>query len=266
MLADDAEILRFYYDLNETSPVQVISNYHRDPSDSWFDMHYAVEIGIVISGRMRREYLHHQKDIGPGQTWLCSIWEPHGFEIIEHPCEVLVFVADPAHLIHFNPFSFDLLRLFMIPPQKRPEISDTSAALELALRARERLVGNEHPNWAKLLFYELILMLDEQSESHEHIDYSYDDHKSIQPALRMVFEEKRLIKTAEAAQKCNLSASSFRNRFKELMGSSFADFALQYRLRGARAQLKNSNDTQQAIAKEWGFTDASHLHKYLKKL
>lgn len=266
MLSKDAEILHFHYDLNETNPVHVISNYHPDPSDSWFDMHYEVEVGIVISGRMMREYLHYQKEIGPGETWMCSIWEPHGFEIIEHPCEVLVFVADPAHLIHSNPFSFDLLQLFMIPADQRPVIHNTSRTIELVSKAKDLLLDNKRPNWAKLLFYELILLLNEQSRKSPHIDFSYDDHKSIQPALQMIFEEKRLIKTVEAARKCNLSSSSFRKRFKDLMGSSFSEFALQYRLRGARAQLKNSNATQQAIAVEWGFTDASHLHKYMHRL
>lgn len=47
------------------------------------------------------------------------------------------------------------------------------------------------------------------------------------------------------------------------MGSTFSDFALQYRVKGASFQLKNSNLTQEAVALNWGFSDASHLHKYL---
>lgn len=84
--------------------------------------------------------------------------------------------------------------------------------------------------------------------------------------MRLIFDEKRLITTEEAASVCNLSVTNFRNQFKDLMGSTFSEFALQYRVRGAAAQLKNTNLTQEAIALNWGFTDASHLHKYLNRL
>ncbi|MES2733926.1 MAG: hypothetical protein V4714_19415 [Bacteroidota bacterium] len=49
------------------------------------------------------------------------------------------------------------------------------------------------------------------------------------------------------------------------MRISFADFALQYRIRGAVAQLKHSHDTLESVALMWGFTDASHLHTYIGK-
>jgi len=266
MLAQDSEIRRYYFDLNESNPVHVISHYHDDPNDSYFDMHYEVELGIVTKGRMQREYLNYQKEVGPGETWLCGIWEPHGFEIVESPCEVVIFFADPAHLTHANPFSFDLLRHFMIPPSQRPDVKETTEMVDLALDAKNRLSDNSQPDWAKLILYKIILMLNDHYDADGEDNFYYEDYKSIQPALRMVFEEKRLIKTEEAAQQCKLSTTGFRNKFRDLMGSSFSEFALQYRVRGAKTQLQHSNATQQTVAKEWGFTDASHLHKYLEKI
>lgn len=266
MFDENSKIRRYYFNLNANNPVHVVAHYHNDPSDSYFDMHYEVELGIVVKGKMKREYLNHQKIIGPGETWLCSIWEPHGFTIEECPCEVVVFFADPTHLNHGNPFSFDLLRLFMIPPEKRPDSNQNQVMLELALKAKKKLLNNSKPNWAKLFFYEIILLLNDRYDEEGEMNYYFDDYQSIQPALKMVFEEKRLIKTSEAANKCKLSTSGFRNKFKYLMGSSFSDFALEYRVRGAKYQIKNSNTTQDVIAKEWGFTDASHLHKYLIKV
>ncbi len=89
--------------------------------------------------------------------------------------------------------------------------------------------------------------------------------KDIRNALKLVFDEKRLISTQEAASTCSMSVSKFRVIFKVLMHSSFSEFALKYRVGGAIEQLKNSNETQEAVALHWGFTDASHLHKYIKK-
>lgn len=266
MLYDDSKIRRYYFDLSESTPVHVISNIHEDADDSWFDMHYEVEVGIVIKGKMKREYLNYKYDIGEGQAWLCASWEPHGFEIIEHPCEVLVFVAEPAHLMHSSPFSFDLLQPFMTPPSKRPQVQQTSDMKSLALKAKEKINGDKNSDWAKLLFFEAMLLLNDQWNNETEIEFSYDNHQSIQPALRLVFEEKRLIRTKEAAKKCNLSLTAFKERFQDLMETTFSEFALQYRVRGAKSDLKNSNATQQTIAREWGFTDASHLHKYLNKL
>ena len=95
-----------------------------------------------------------------------------------------------------------------------------------------------------------------QKSNHGH-------RTSIQGALRLIFEEKRLITTKEAALACHMSVTKFTALFKDLMGSTFSDFALQYRVKGASFQLKNSNLTQETVALNWGFSDASHLHKYL---
>lgn len=91
----------------------------------------------------------------------------------------------------------------------------------------------------------------------------YGSRTSIQCALRLIFRERRLITTKEAASVCNMSVTKFTALFKDLMGSTFSDFALQYRIKGAASQLKNSDLTQEAVALNWGFTDASHLHKHL---
>ena len=90
-------------------------------------------------------------------------------------------------------------------------------------------------------------------------------HESIKNALKLVFDKRELISTSEAASVCHMSTTKFRVVFKNLMHCSFSDFALKYRVHSALAQLKNSNETQEATAMHWGFTDASHLHKCIKK-
>ncbi len=49
------------------------------------------------------------------------------------------------------------------------------------------------------------------------------------------------------------------------MDVSFLRFALEYRKKGAREELEKTNKTLENVAQNWGFTDASHLNRYLKK-
>ena len=123
---------------------------------------------------------------------------------------------------------------------------------------------SNNPDWAKLQFFQILLVLME-SWKVPKLKNDFRVRKNIRNALKLIFNEKRLVSTQEAASACRMSVSKFRYIFKILMHSSFSEFALKYRVRGAIDQLKNSNETQEAVALHWGFTDASHLHKYIKK-
>ncbi|SDK18210.1 AraC-type DNA-binding protein [Catalinimonas alkaloidigena] len=262
------EVSRFYFDLSEAKPIHVLVNRHQDLQDRWFDMHYEFEVGVLISGRMKRQYLAHERLLQPGEVWLCGMWEPHGFELLELPCELVVFVIDPRYVAGSQLLNRDVLTPFQleaaarpqIPPERRPEV------VALAQHAKALFERQVDADWAKLLFFQLMLLLLEHWQPPAQHVRNFALEESIQPALRLVFEERRLITTAEAARCCHLSQSGFRTRFQDLMGTSFSDFALQYRLRGALAQLKDRGDTLEAVAEAWGFADASHLHKYVRKV
>jgi len=266
-MINEADLKRFYFQLNEENPIQIILNEHDNDDEGWFDMHYELEIGVISKGKMRREYFGYEMEIGPGDVWLCNIWEPHGFEIIEAPCEVSVFVIDPNYLTNSKFLNRKVTDAFTVSPAHRPRVSANrkTKIMELADKVKQQFsVGND-ADWAKLYLFELLLHLTEGWEAPESDNYA-QNRDSIHGALRLMFEEKRLISTEEAASVCHMSVTNFRLQFKDLMGSTFSDFALQYRIRGAAAQLKNSNLTQEAVALNWGFTDASHLHKYLNRM
>ena len=78
----------------------------------------------------------------------------------------------------------------------------------------------------------------------------------------MVFENKKFITVEQAAGACNMSRNGFAKVFDMLMGISFADFALRFRLSGVASQLKHTDDCIETIANDWGFTDISHLHRH----
>lgn len=266
-MINEATLKRFYFQLNEEKPVQIIVNKHDSDDEGWFDMHYELEIGVISKGRMRREYFGYEMEIGPGDVWLCNIWEPHGFEILEAPCEVSVFVIDPDYLINSNFLNRKVMEAFTASPVNRPKVPATRKAKikELSDKVKKRFSLPEDADWSKLHLFELLLHLTEGWEVPKN-DSQSQNRESIHSALRLMFDEKRLISTEEAASACNMSVTNFRNRFKSLMGATFSEFALQYRVRGAASQLRNSDLTQEAVAINWGFTDASHLHKYLNRM
>lgn len=266
-MIDESALEYLSFDLNQLRPIHLMVNTHHDLAGHWFDMHYQFEVGIVIAGKMKRIFFDHEREIGPGEVWLCGMWEPHGFELIESPCEVVVFVIDPNYISGSKVLSKDILLPFQTAPAHRPTSPKEKfdQIIDLALKAKN-LSKEEESDWPKLLLFELFLLLLENWQAPIGLSKDFLLQQSIEGALRLIFQEKRLISTEEAAAACHMSTAKFRSAFKKLMNSSFSSFALEYRLRGALAQLSNSNETQESIAINWGFTDSSHLHKNINKL
>ena len=265
-MINDYDLQRFDFGLNEAKPVHVILNTHKDFNDHYFDMHYEFELGVVINGRMKRQYIDCQMEIGPGDAWFCGMWEPHGFELLETPCEALVFVTDPEYIAKSKLLNHNILLPFQAPPKLRPRVMTKNRAqlIDSAQKTKMIFEKSNNPDWAKLQFFQILLVLLE-SWKVPKLKNDFWVRKNIRNALKIVFNEKRLISTHEAASACRMSVSKFRYIFKKLMYSSFSKFALKYRIRGAINQLNNSNETQEAVALHWGFTDASHLHKHINK-
>lgn len=264
---DGKKLQKTSFNLDEDKPIKAFIRTNDAIRDNYFDMHYAFEIGVLVKGRMRRRYLDYQMETGPSDVWFCGMWEPHGFELLERPCEAIIFVISPKYLVK-NPFlKYNEVLPFQVHPRLRPKTDEKSkAALKNFIqRTIMSIDGNEHPDWVKIHLYELLLLLLEGWKAPEH-KTDYELPESINNALRLVFKKKELIPTSEAAAACNMSTTKFRTVFKGLMRSSFSDFALNYRINSAVAQMKSSAETQEAIAQYWGFTDASHLHKYIKRL
>lgn len=256
---------KMFFDLNDSNPVKVLCNKHIEQDDYWFDMHYEVEVGIVLRGKMRRKYLNYETELSAGEVWINGVWEPHGFELKEIPCEVVVFVVNPVFLIK-NPLEMDFFSVFRIGPEARPKVNEAQKEelLELGFKAKSSMEKITGSAWSQLLFLELMLSLTENWSFPGKFS-SYKLPHSIQPALQLIFKRRSLIHTREAASECGMSISTFRTKFKEFMRVPFSEFALEFRIKGAQAELQKSKETGESIAQKWGFTDASHLWRYLKK-
>lgn len=237
------------------------------------DMHYGLELGMVLSGRMQRHYPGFHAEVGPGQVWLAGVWEPHGWEVLKAPCTTVMLLIWPPLLstLRFAEApSFNGMAPFVALPGERPQVSPDQVASVRALGGELRdLIDGQRPAaglWLRLKLLELLLRVSTnwrspavpaaaESGGLAHIDR----------ALHIITDTGRHLTTTEAAQICGLSHQAFSQLFERLMGVSFRVFVLRYRLHGAAAQLLSTDDPVKTVARQWGFTDASHLHHWFKQ-
>jgi AraC-like DNA-binding protein len=268
-LWDIGKIIRMPIDLSEKRPIRCAYHSHLARASTGFDMHYGLELGIVLQGRMRRYYRNWEGDFGPGQVWLCGMWEPHGFKIISTPCKVVVIIIWPPGLATMrfeeNP-EFNWLSPFTVPPEDRPRVSRKNQKSIIGLGRKAILAGREETEnrrlWLRVLLMETLLTICEGWKAPSRLEFSSGDVLArINRSLQMVFENRRVVTAQEAARACGMGRNSFGRLFTGLMGIGFSDFGLRYRLHGAAEQLLQSEDPIKAVARGWGFTDSSHLHR-----
>jgi AraC-like DNA-binding protein len=83
--------------------------------------------------------------------------------------------------------------------------------------------------------------------------------------LQRFFDARGIMTTEKAAAICGLNRNVFSLMFRRLMGISFVDFALRYRLGSAAFSLRRSDESIKSIAIIWGFADTSHFDRLFAK-
>jgi AraC-like DNA-binding protein len=258
------------FELSEENPIHtgvVIAHPTEHPE---YDMHYGLELGVVIRGRMRRHYPDWQTDLEPGEVWLCGTWEPHGWNALSDPCEHLVFVLLPEVLLDSMPGGGrekDWLGMFAAAPERRPRVSGDERARTLAFvqRAMPHLEqrGSRRALWRRLLLLELLLLVESAGEGAAPPRIAGSRmHDVLQDGLAFVLSRRGLATAAETAQACAVSESTLRRAFKRFMGVSFAKHTLRLRLSQAATDLLRTRETIETIARRWGFTHGSHFHRW----
>jgi AraC-like DNA-binding protein len=259
------------YDASPKNPFDInIGSFPEDTEDR-LDIHYALEIGIMLKGQARRSYPDYSFDIGPGQVWLCGLWEPHTRRTIKHPCERVIISVLPQTLsgISFWPLAeINLMRPFMAAPPDRPQVAAVDRDRMIALGREIEWIHDhgqpDHQNiWYLLLLMEVLLltMKDWHPTDSCRQERSAGDFVKISQAIQMVFGSQERISEKQAAAACHLPLKIFNTLFENLMGLSFSRFALRYRIYQAARELINSDQQIKKIATQWGFTDTSHLNR-----
>lgn len=242
------------------------------------DMHFELELGIILEGAISREYDGTSFVLEAGEVWFTNIWEPHGYTLHRGPCSILLFLIHPQMLqdinigrdldIHWN-------APFVSEPQNRPgKLSNDirTKVLAVANHVVNLLSIKNNSDDPKLKQLQLRLSL-LRILTHIHSCWCEEEtttgylsaYKLINPAIEALFSGREFISTDDAAKRCGLSTSLFNKKFRQLMGSSFSQYALTYRLKGAATQLIHTDDPLKKIVSDWGFTDESHLHRCFTK-
>ena len=87
--------------------------------------------------------------------------------------------------------------------------------------------------------------------------------KQVLSNIETHYDQKLTIESMAAD--CNYSASHFMRWFKEMTGSSFTEYLIEYRLGKAAQQLKSTDDTILEIAQRTGFDNISNFNRLFKK-
>lgn len=265
---DSAGMRRLTLPLSAEQPLYVHRHTLREPMEPYFNMHYAVELVLVLSGSLKCYYRDWQITLHAGQIGLCGIWEPHGFCTLKVPCQNVIFSILPEMLAttRFPEAAFfDGLAPFIAPPQKRPRVNAARSDFFLS-RGRRALdilgkKGKTEGILLRLLLWEIVIELcNDWSWPASAGTISSGSFAIINKAVGMIFKSHELITVHEASKVCGLRTRVFAKLFHEVMGIGFADFSLRYRLDGTKEQLIRSHDPLKTISTAWGFTDKSHFH------
>ena len=235
-------------------------------------VHAGMEVGMVLSGELDMHFAEAELKCGPGDVWLCGMWEPHAWRVYAGTTNIaLVFLPD----LLTDQMSGDppYLDLFASPPDSRPRVTDAD------LRQRMLAIGNDirretkqqGPFWRTMIRLDLLRIVSElcrvpgasppvgrRSAAGDHLS----NLARMTPAVKLVQEQPRhRVKVDEAAGACGLSRSQFQRIFRNAMGTSFGRFCQRARLAFAAHRLRHTGATVEAIAEAAGFADVSHLCK-----
>jgi AraC-like DNA-binding protein len=266
--------LRPDYGTSADRPVTVLHDLWPRVGPGQCDMHYALELGIVLRGRMRRDHCGWRGTFAAGDLWLSGIWEPHAAFVRESPLELAVLHIHPPFLARLAFPELPALRplsLFTAPPGRRPHplsahrpVWRTFGQRVVALAEDDSAV---QPLRLHALLLELLAEIVERSGwLSEGGTSSAEGYEDISRAIERVFGTDGYVRTTEAARVAGMNRNLFSRRFRDLMGVSFHDFALRHRLGLAAQLLRESDLPVKAIADRLGFTDKSHLHRHFVDL
>lgn len=254
-------------------PIDFSVNHHDTIADSLFDMHYELEVGVVLEGEINRIYDDYRTVVKKGEIWLNSIWEPHGFTLDKAPCTVATFLFKPELLSEISLGAGNIQNWiipFLCPPKDRPQLSEPDRTVLV-----KRICAIEHLSdkhgidaffYQKLeLLHILHLLIHKSNAEQQHKGEFSKKLIDIQPAINAVLETQEFIPEEDVAALCGMSLKSFNMKFAETMQISFAKFAQRYRIKNAAQEVILSHKPIKQIAHSWGFADVSHFYKTFKQ-
>jgi AraC-like DNA-binding protein len=258
--------------LTEAQPLSASRSVFEQGTAESYDMHLACEMGVVLQGRFRRIDRENDVFLTRGHLWWHGPWEPHGWSA-EEKTVALVFVCLPsvfygfpsADLSPYLPFVRPGLRAFLQPGQPDAEEAVCAQAEVLHREVVQRATG-----WTVAAQLDLMrLIVDRLRAVPEPVlmrSRVESESSQIFPLLEHVHGRlQSKLTLAGAASLAHMGRTRFAQAFREVVGTTFAQYVLRCRLDGARRDLLHTGDKLAVIAFRWGFTDASHLCRQYRR-
>jgi AraC-like DNA-binding protein len=269
------EPTKYDFHLTMDNPLKVM--YMLSPAgtyDAMPDMHYALHLGILLSGKMESVYEDFRVERNPGDFWFTAPWEPHATGRKGFALEILLITILPEKLgdIGFSK-GINWLLPFIVPPSERPRIVSQKMRKEVLRLAGEIKSAESRKDkfggincWLKT--HELLLTIIDESGFTERPEVKMQNMalERILPAVKMAREAKEnLVLLGDAARACHLGKSRFSDLFKTAMGTTFGKFSNRVRIGAAAAEIAKNNLPVKEIANSWGFYDESHFCRVFRK-
>jgi AraC-like DNA-binding protein len=239
--------------------------------------HQGMEVGVVLSGSEELVFNEAVLTCTPGDAWLCSMWEPHGWRASSGGGTQIAVIFRPEFVGDDLALRIPWLSPFAVPASQRPRTTTSQMRQRLLTIARcmsHDVVGGQR-GWLEVVRVGLQWLLIElvrdwrPPQRQERLgvrEPSPNDLARIMPAVTLVQDDlSRVVRLSEAAATCSLSMSRFHAIFRMTMGISFARFCLRSRLALCAHRLLTTDRPIEAIADEAGFVDRSHLHRAFVK-
>lgn len=260
------------FGLSPLRPVRVSLDESPALAGARYDMHFGLEFGVLLSGRMRRTSRLWEAEIEPGQAWFCGMWEPHGWEVSAGVCARLVFVILPTvlHQARLRDVpDLDWMAPFRVSPRERPQAHGRQRQQMLAIARRivAQLDGRQAWPLPVIGVLELLLTLLDgwQGASRPYPAVDESQYRVVEQAIEYTLKARRIVTSQEAAAACAMSSRSFESVFDSLMGISFSRFVVRQWLTEAAEELAETTDSIADIAARCGFRHPSHFSHCFKR-
>ena len=265
--------------LSAESPFNIDYMYARKPTSGYSgDIHYALQLGIQLTGSAEIVYDNYSRICRPGDCWWTMCWEPHACRVLEKRSFIVAVNLEMNALGSIDPFGgCHWLMPFTLPPEERYVPASEQERMKFLAAGRQLFHWNSRRNayWQQkswLLINDLVLTAISnlnriQPVVAEQAVTAGDKFARLRPAIELARScDAEPVTLAKAAKACSLSASRFSELFREALGSSFGQFAARARISQAARDIATSNMAVEEVAAKWGFFDSSHFCHAFKKI
>ena len=232
------------------------------------DMHYGLEFGVIVSGCVHRNHGSGWFRVGVGQAWATASLEMHQWRVGRNMRHV-AFQFLPALLEQLPVLDgFDVTAPFRVPNRLNAIGRRRRFRRALAGLARELLPKYQDDVPPGDIFFDMLQLLKPisaevlQGSDPAERRLGSRSRLSIMPATDLVQQATdRVVSIDEAAEACRMTRRTFCRSFRTVMGISYGEFALRWRLACAAHMLKSTDGLVKAIAYRFGFNGPSHFHR-----